>query len=230
MNKIFRVLKENWIKYGFETVVVTVGLLGAFALEGWRESRKEEKELLEIYQTISNDLQSDALALDTILDTYEWRIDKMEQLVKGSVTVDDWLINDSMFSAFTGYMDFQESLRGLDLLKLRIAASGETGNLAGRIIDFYNVRLLRTSVKKSEVDNFLYDNYDYWIHNTHWFSEAFADEDLSSLASYAMDNPIFRNRITAYLLVFEGYYYYLGIYKDEGRKLAEEINAFLEAK
>ena len=35
MRKILFILKRNWIKFGFETIVVTVGILGAFALESW---------------------------------------------------------------------------------------------------------------------------------------------------------------------------------------------------
>jgi hypothetical protein len=71
MNRILKILKENWIRYGFETMVVTVGILGAFSLESWRDKRQHEKELLEIYQTVSNDLQSDIQALDSILLGFE---------------------------------------------------------------------------------------------------------------------------------------------------------------
>jgi len=74
MRIILSILKQNWIKYGFETIVVTMGILGAFTLESWKDERQEEKELLEIYRTIADDLHTDALALDTILANYEWRI------------------------------------------------------------------------------------------------------------------------------------------------------------
>lgn len=50
MKKIINHLKENWIKYGFETLVVTVGILGAFVLNNWNEERKakiHERQLLE---------------------------------------------------------------------------------------------------------------------------------------------------------------------------------------
>ena len=63
MRAFLNILKHNWIKYGFETVVVTVGILGAFTLESWKDNRQEEKELLGIYRTIADDLQSDSLSL-----------------------------------------------------------------------------------------------------------------------------------------------------------------------
>jgi len=39
--KIILNLRENWITYGFETLVVVVGILGAFELENWKESRQD---------------------------------------------------------------------------------------------------------------------------------------------------------------------------------------------
>ena len=50
MESIFRYMKNNWLKYGFETAAIVVGILGAFALSTWHETRKEkasEKEYLE---------------------------------------------------------------------------------------------------------------------------------------------------------------------------------------
>ena len=49
MKKIIEHLKENWIRHGFETLVVTVGILGAFTLNHWNEERKDrsmEKDFL----------------------------------------------------------------------------------------------------------------------------------------------------------------------------------------
>lgn len=42
MKKIINHLTENWIRHGFETLVVTIGILGAFTLNNWNEGRKEE--------------------------------------------------------------------------------------------------------------------------------------------------------------------------------------------
>jgi hypothetical protein len=41
MKRIIAHLKENGLKYGFETLVVTVGILAAFSLNNWNENRKE---------------------------------------------------------------------------------------------------------------------------------------------------------------------------------------------
>lgn len=40
MKKILKHLKKNWIRHGFETLVVTIGIWGAFTLNNWNENRK----------------------------------------------------------------------------------------------------------------------------------------------------------------------------------------------
>jgi hypothetical protein len=59
LKKILKNLRKNWITYGFETLVVIVGILGAFALNNWNENRKttnlEIEYLKRLYSDIAND-------------------------------------------------------------------------------------------------------------------------------------------------------------------------------
>ena len=38
--KIFKYLRSEWFRYGFETLAVVIGILAAFALENWNEERQ----------------------------------------------------------------------------------------------------------------------------------------------------------------------------------------------
>lgn len=52
--KIFTHLKSNWLRYGFESLAVVVGILAAFALESWgdeQEIRDKEYIILENLRT-----------------------------------------------------------------------------------------------------------------------------------------------------------------------------------
>ena len=60
IKKIYRNFSENWISYGFETIVVIVGILIAFTLQNWNEARKDSIQEVKYLKRIQNDL-----ALDT---------------------------------------------------------------------------------------------------------------------------------------------------------------------
>lgn len=55
--KIIKHLRSDWFRYGFETLAVIVGILAAFALENWRDSREVKKEEHEILVNLLNDLK-----------------------------------------------------------------------------------------------------------------------------------------------------------------------------
>ena len=62
MKKIINHLKENWIRHGFETFVIIIGILGAFALNNWNENRKnrnlERKLLIEHVSNLETNIES----------------------------------------------------------------------------------------------------------------------------------------------------------------------------
>jgi len=70
MKKILINLRDNWIKYGFETLVVTVGILGAFALDNWNEGRIESALEEDYLIGIRQDLIADMDQVKTIIEFY----------------------------------------------------------------------------------------------------------------------------------------------------------------
>ena len=54
--RVFKHLRSDWFRYGFETLAVIVGILVAFALENWRDTQKVKKEEHEILVNLLNDL------------------------------------------------------------------------------------------------------------------------------------------------------------------------------
>lgn len=60
MKKILNHLKSDWYRYGFETLVVTIGILGAFTLNNWNEERKSK---------VKSNIYVNKLAADIIADT-----------------------------------------------------------------------------------------------------------------------------------------------------------------
>jgi len=67
MRKILNHLATDWYKYLLELIVITAGVLGAFALNNWNENRKMRSEELIILKDIQSNL---ATTLENfILDT-----------------------------------------------------------------------------------------------------------------------------------------------------------------
>jgi len=71
MKKIVDHLKENWIRHGFETLVVIVGVLIAFALNNWNEERLERAEEVATLTRVLADIRID-------LEQFDFRIESVE--------------------------------------------------------------------------------------------------------------------------------------------------------
>jgi hypothetical protein len=54
--KVFKHLRSEWFRYGFETLAVIVGILIAFALENWQDTLQIKKEEHEILLNLHSDL------------------------------------------------------------------------------------------------------------------------------------------------------------------------------
>jgi hypothetical protein len=59
--RIFKHLRSDWFRYGFETLAVIVGILIAFALENWGDTQKVKREEHEILINLRNDLYDSKL-------------------------------------------------------------------------------------------------------------------------------------------------------------------------
>ena len=62
MKKLLQTLKQKWAEYLLEMIVITAGILGAFALNNWNENRdqklRDENVLLEIYSNLNQDFET----------------------------------------------------------------------------------------------------------------------------------------------------------------------------
>jgi len=56
--KIITHLRSDWIKYGFETVAIVVGILGAYYLSNWKEHRVEKETETEYLRNLLVDLEN----------------------------------------------------------------------------------------------------------------------------------------------------------------------------
>jgi hypothetical protein len=65
--KILKHLSSDWFRYGFETLAIVVGILVAFGLESWNESRKEAVLEKDYLLRLADDLTADLIEIDTTI-------------------------------------------------------------------------------------------------------------------------------------------------------------------
>ena len=68
MNKILKTLKKKWAEYLLETMVIMIGILGAFGLNNWKENQQEKDEELYILREFERDLKEDGQIILDIRD------------------------------------------------------------------------------------------------------------------------------------------------------------------
>jgi len=87
MNKLLKTIQTKWAEYLIEILVIIVGILGAYTLDDWNQSRKDTKIEQEILQQVKTDL-----ALD--LSHLKYQIGQKDSLLKSCNIVTNALEHD----------------------------------------------------------------------------------------------------------------------------------------
>ena len=68
MKKIINHLGKNWIKYGFETFAIVLGILGALSLENLNEDRNDRKKEYILLQQLKADFETNQQLIEEGLE------------------------------------------------------------------------------------------------------------------------------------------------------------------
>lgn len=139
--KILQNLNEHWITYVFETLVVIVGIVGAFELENWKERRQDRVKEHEYLSRIENDLKSDTIYFNRrITEDEEYQANLytiVHEMYKTQETLEDYQNLLSLFDFPTEHLTIQNftflemtNSGNLDLIK--------DSTLKEELISYYN--------------------------------------------------------------------------------------------
>jgi hypothetical protein len=81
MKKIIEHLRAEWYKYLLEILVITIGILGAFALNQWNENQKARKEEAYFLDQMSKELVSDSIYLHNLKNNIAQKIPAIKKLL-----------------------------------------------------------------------------------------------------------------------------------------------------
>ena len=79
--RIIKHLRSDWFRYGFESLAVIVGILVAFSLENWRETRNVQKERIQIIHSLRAELALDTILLNRYIERTKRSAEHKESLM-----------------------------------------------------------------------------------------------------------------------------------------------------
>ena len=141
MKKIINHVKENWIRHGFETVVVVVGVLTAFWLNDWNESRKARIAEIGILKELILGLDTDSSQLVINIAIHNQAIKSSEIII--NVLDSNVAFSDSLarhFASVNNYTTFTSALGPYESLKSMGFETISNKSLRLEIISLYDRR------------------------------------------------------------------------------------------
>ncbi len=235
MIKFFRRIRQNllmenktgkYFKYAVgEIVLVVIGILIALSINNWNETRKQKETTNSIYVIVKEDLINDISEIDLILKYHnEVRKPSFETVLNTKLTKEDWLKNPQYISVIEGWKDFSINQRGFELLKNQSNLIANTKqNLASEINLFYNQHLVEIDVA---IEELMRENVDINknLKKYDWFSSFLLNKEMEGVIDYISNNPIAKNEIALYYVLFDVYAQELRNFRENANKLILKIN------
>lgn len=162
MNRIALVLRKKWAEYLLEILVIMIGVMGAFALDKWNESRKErveEKKLLsEIRVALNKDLtdQFDRLIERSNQDSVKFAA-ILERASSGT-PIPEEIVNPYRVITAIGGRNLSPHITAYKLLENRGIDIIRSDSLKMAILDIYIIHYTRV---EEVLDNIKKNIYDY---------------------------------------------------------------------
>ena len=227
MKKILSHLTTDWYKYLLELIVITAGVLGAFALNSWKEQKDFETQQVVIYGFVKQDLQSDIAEIESSLVSFSKKLEALNKITQAQVSKEAFATDSAYFSSFSGYEDLHIDQRGLNLLNNSLDLNDlQSTVLANKIALFYSDHLTEVGIAEKELSNNFQRLY-FEISQEEWFFEYVFMGNAKPFAEFATDNRDFQIMIGSYRIIFGIYAYELNRFRENGLQLIKEIDDHL---
>jgi hypothetical protein len=139
--RILKNFKGNWVRHGFETLYVIVGILVAFSLNDWNESRKAQNTEISILNELISGLTMDSTTLNDNIERHNLAIQSCDIVLKALNELEEY--NDSLafhFAAVHYYTIFASTRGPYESIKSMGFESISNKSLRFEIIDLYDRR------------------------------------------------------------------------------------------
>jgi hypothetical protein len=171
LRKIFKHLKSKWYRYVIEIIVVIVGILIAYNLEQWSDTRSNKKKEIEILKEFKRSLSADLEEMHHNIRSHEYSIQSSKIIL--TVIKDDLPYHDSLDACFAythAFSTFSGRVGPIEQLKNTNLAIVSSDSLRLEIISMYDeiytrIRLVELAIKRDyeqlrDFDRLYFDSYD----------------------------------------------------------------------
>lgn len=165
-------LKSKWYKYVLEIIVVIVGILIAYNLEQWSDTRNNKKKEIEILKEFRRSLSADLAEMRSNIRMHEYSIRSSRiilKVIKDSLPYHDSL--DACFAYTHTFSTFSGRVGPIEQLKNTNLAIVSNDTLRLEIIGMYDeayprIRLVELVVKRDyeqlrDFDRLYFEAYDF---------------------------------------------------------------------
>lgn len=172
MGRIVNHLKSEWYKYVLEIIVLILGILIAFNLDQWSDSRNSKKDEIEILKDFKRNLSADLQEMREIISFHEYSIRSSKIILE--VIKDDLPYHDSLDACFSythAFSTFSGRVGPIEQLKNTKLAIISNDSLRLKIISLYDeayprIRLVEIAIKRDyeqlrDFDRLYFDAYDF---------------------------------------------------------------------
>ena len=117
MKRILTTLSQKWPEYLLEILVITIGILGAYGLNNWNESRKDREKEKSYLAAINKEFEENKLQFERVTKIHQNALNSIEGILseyeKDQPNVDSMMIYQKYaWLAFT-FDPSQSSIRSL---------------------------------------------------------------------------------------------------------------------
>lgn len=218
--------KPNFLLYAIrEIFLVVIGILIAVSINNWNENRKQNNELNQILLKVKEDLGSDIVKVDKVLEYYV-KIDTVfTNVISSNYSKEDYKKNPKIGFLIFGYPELSFVKRGVSLLEeFKGDLSEEKEELVQELIEFYNEQLWEIKVDDELRSNDYIANFEYWKENHDWWFDFVQLKINEEFINYALNSNDYKTRVaTAQFYAYKVYLPEIKEFKEKGLELIKAI-------
>lgn len=214
MIKFFRKIRQNllsegklgkYIKYAIgEIILVVIGILIALQINNWNENRKQQSEIIDIYNQIALDLDNDISEFSSVIKYYDSIKPIYDAVILDTRTVD--LLDDGLSRIMAGGPIINMNKGGIERLK----SIASKDSLSLYLIELYDTSTTLNTIEKKisdesyQVVNIFRDNYKWY---PEWISKRITKDNSSEeLQDYFVNSQEYRRYvISSYHKLYNAY-------------------------